>query len=280
MQQLYGLNILYPNRYDYGTYTNVAGDNKMSCLFYNKQKFTFVRTEVLYDSISDFDMYKLYYNDLNINITHDTTFLYTIVNHTASGSSSTDRDHQVSTYMKILRAKFGYLPNVLNMGDFNTNNSSEAGYQSVISNTDSTTMMSDPSFFPDKVNQYPADWTTNASTYASFLTTSTRQSSSVPNSCGTNGGAKSWYDHIFISPWLVKGSNYISYIPNSYQTIGNDGNRVGLSINDSSKITNTSAPSAVINAEFQFSNKYPVTIKLLIKANRTGSSPVDPIEKQ
>ena len=273
------LNILFPNRFAFATPTNVAGDTKMSCLFYNKQKLTFVKTETLLASVSDFDLYKLYYSDPNLTITHDTTFLYVIVNHTKSGSSSTIRDTQVSSYMTTLRNKFAYLPNVINMGDFNTANSAEAGYQSVISNADSTTMMSDPSFYPDMVNQYPADWTNNANLYSSFLTTSTRQSSSVPNSCGTNGGAKSWYDHIFISTWLIKNADYISYIPNSYQTIGNDGNRLNVSINSTSPVNNLSAPASVINAEFQFSNKYPVTIKLLVRANRSGSSPVDPIER-
>jgi hypothetical protein len=101
----------------------------------------------------------------------------------------------------------------------------------------------------------------------------------VPNSCGTNGGAKSWYDHIFISPWLVKGSNYMSYIPNSYTTIGNDGKRIGVDINSTTPQVNTSAPAAVINALWQFSNKYPVSIKLLIKANRNAYSIADPTEK-
>ena len=126
------LNILFPNRFAFATPTNVAGDTKMSCLFYNKQKLTFVKTETLLASVSDFDLYKLYYSDPNLTITHDTTFLYVIVNHTKSGSSSTIRDTQVSSYMTTLRNKFAYLPNVINMGDFNTANSAEAGYQSVI----------------------------------------------------------------------------------------------------------------------------------------------------
>jgi len=278
------LNTLYPNQWAFCTPTNLAGstkaaDGKMSVLFYNKTKFTFVQTETLYDSISDFDMYKLYYNDINLSITHDTTFLYVIGNHTQSGSSSKDRDFQVTTYMKKLRAKFLYFPNLINMGDFNTNDSYEPGYDSIVSNTNPATKMSDPTFFPDLINKYPADWTDSAQNYAKYLTTSTRESSSKPNSCGTNGGAKSWYDHIFISPWLINDSNYVSYIPNSYLTIGNDGNRLGVDINSTSPVVNTSAPTAVINAEWQMSNKYPITIKLLIKANRTGASPVDPAER-
>jgi hypothetical protein len=272
------LNVVFPNRFAFATPTNTAGDIAMSCLFYNKQKLTYIKTETLVVNISDFDMYKLYYNDPNLAITHDTTFLYVVVNHTQSGSSSTARDQQVTQEMQVLRNKFAYFPNLINMGDFNVHASTETGYQSIIANSDTNTMMSDPSFYPDRINNYPADWDNNPSSFKSFLTTSTRLSASIPNSCGTDGGAKSWYDHIFISPWLVKGSDFISYIPNSYQTIGNDGNRLGVDINSASPVINTSAPSAVINALFQMSNKYPITIKLLVKANRNASSPVDPVE--
>jgi len=202
-----------------------------------------------------------------------------VVNHTQSGNSSTDRDMQVSTYMADLRSKFAYFPNLINMGDFNTASSDEAGYQSVITSTDPTKQMSDPPFYPDKTVKYPAEWEDNSSAYAAELTTTTRALATVPNSCGTSGGAKSWYDHIFISPWLVKGLNYISYIPNSYTTIGNDGKRIGVDINSTSPQANTSAPAAVVNALWQFSNKYPVSIKLLIKANRNAHSIADPIEK-
>jgi hypothetical protein len=274
------LNALYTNRYAYATPTNTAGDNKMSVLFYNKQKFTYVKTTTLVANVSDFDIYKLYYNDPNLSITHDTTFLYAVVNHTQSGNvPNAVRDQQETQEMQALRSKFAYLPNLINMGDFNQHNSSEAGYQAIISATDTATQMSDPPFYPDKQLQYPADWDNNPSSYKAYLTTSTRLSSSIPNTCGTNGGAKSWYDHIFLSPWLVKGTNYISYISNSYQTIGNDGQRLGVDINSISPTSNTAAPAAVINALFQFSNKYPISVKLLIKANRTGSSITDPVEK-
>ena len=139
--------------------------------------------------------------------------------------------------------------------------------------------MSDPPFYPDNTVPYPAEWSDNAGGYAAELTTTTRALSNVPNSCGTSGGAKSWYDHIFISPWLVKGSNYISYVPKSYTTIGNDGKRLGVDINSTTPQVNTSAPAAVINALFQFSNKYPISIKLVVKANRNAYSIADPAER-
>jgi hypothetical protein len=272
------LNTVFPGRYALATPTNASFSDKMSVLFYNMQKLTFVKTETLVANISDFDLYKLFYNDPNLSVTHDTTFLYVIVNHTQSGSTSAQRDQQVAQEMQNLRSKFAYLPNVINMGDFNTSSSYENGYQSIVTSPDTATKMSDPPFSPDHSTTYPAQWGNNARTYSAFLTTSTRLSVSIPNSCGTSGGASSWFDHIFISSWLVNGSNYIKYIPKSYQTIGNDGNRLGLDINATTPV-NTSAPDPVIQALWQFSNKYPVSIKLLVKANRNAYSLADPPEQ-
>ncbi len=273
------LNAAFPGKYAYATPTNAVAATTMSVLFYNKSKLTLAKTETILANITDFNLYKLYYNDPNLAITHDTTFLYVLVNHTQSGSSSTARDIQVSSIMQNLRAKFGYFPNLISMGDFNTHNSLEAGYQSMIASADTATKMSDPPFYPDKTVSYPAEWENNTSLFAPFLTTTTRAMGTVPNSCGTAGGAKSWYDHILISPWLVNGTNYLKYVPKSYQTIGNDGNRTGVDINSATPVINSSAPPEVIDALFQFSDKYPISIKLLVKANRNAYSIADPAEK-
>ena len=273
------LNAVFPGRYAYATATNASGGGKMSILFYNTQKLTFVKTETLVAYLTDFDLYKLYYNDPNLAVTHDTTFLYAAVNHTKSGSPSTTRDAQVGEEMQNLRTKLAYFPNLVIMGDFNTANSYEPGYQSIISSADTLTAMSDPPFYPDRAVKYPAEWGNNAAGFSKFLTTTTRSSISAPNSCGTGGGAKGWFDHIFISPWLNHGTNYMQYVPNSYITVGNDGNRIGVDVNSTKPVVNTSAPVSVLNALYQFSDKYPVTIKLLVKANRNAYSITDPKER-
>ena len=273
------LNAVFPNQYAYATPTNISFGKGMSVLFFNKQKLTYVKTETLVANVTDFDLYKMYYNDINLSITHDTTFLYVVVNHTQSGSPSTTRDQQVTSEMNQLRAKFLSFPNLINMGDFNTASSLEAGYQSITMFSDSVTQMYNPPYSLDKVLQYPGNWDVTPYSVAAYLTTSTRASASIPNTCGTSGGAKGWFDHIFISNWLVSGSNYMSYVPFSYQTIGNDGNRLNVDINSNSPSANNAAPAAVLNALFQFSNKYPVMIKLLVKANRNAVSPIDPVER-
>jgi hypothetical protein len=81
---------------------------------------------------------------------------------------------------------------------------------------------------------------------------------------------------MFISNWLINGTNYMKYIARSYESVGNDGNRLGVSINSNVPSVNTSAPSDVLDALFYFSDKYPVMLDLELKANTKAVSPKDP----
>ena len=273
------LNFVSPDKYNYASPTNASGSGTLSVLFYNKQKLTYESTDDLLSLVTDFDLYKFYYNDINLSITKDTTFLYAVICHTKSGSASLERDFQDSTVMASLRSKFGYFPNLIVMGDFNTRGSFEHGYQSLINSNDSTTTISDPPYYPDETVKYPGNWSVSPFYVAPFLTTSTRSLPYDPNSCGSSAGGKGWYDHIFISNWLINGSNYIGYIPHSYQSLGNDGARLGVSINSNVPSVNTSAPANVLDALYHFSDKYPVMLRLEIKANRNAVSPKDPGSK-
>lgn len=273
------LNLVNPDKYNYATPTNASGSGTISVLFYNKQKLSYVSTQDLLSLVTDFDLYKFYYNDINLPLTKDTTFIYAVVCHTKSGSASLERDFQDSAIMSSLRTKFTYFPNLIIMGDFNTTGSFEHGYQSLINSKDSNTAMSDPPYYPDQTVNYPGNWSVSPFYVAPFITTSTRSLPYQPNACGTSAGGKGWYDHMFISQWLVNGANYMKYIPQSYQSVGNDGNRLGVSINSSVPSVNTSAPSDVLDALFYFSDKYPVMLDLEVKANTNAVSPKDPNRK-
>jgi hypothetical protein len=273
------LNSVNPDKYNYAPPSNASGSGKLSVLFYNKQKLTYVSTQDLLSLVTDFDLYEFYYNDMNLSITKDTTFLYAVVCHTKSGSASLERDFQDSTIMSSLRSKFTCFPNLIIMGDFNTTGSYEHGYQSLITSKDSTTAMSDPPYFPDQTLHYPGNWSVSPFYVSPFITTSTRSLPFDPNACGSSAGGKGWYDHIFISNWLSNGINYMRYMPHSYQSVGNDGNRLGVSINSNVPSINTSAPPDVLDALFRFSDKYPVMLNLEVKANRNAVSPKDPSGK-
>ncbi len=270
------LNDLFPDKYDFATPTNISSGGDMNLLFYNKQKIGYLSTQTIVSNVTDFNLHKLYYKDFFLSTTPDTTFLYVLQNHTESGNSSKVRDQQVAQEMQALRTKFAYFPNLIVLGDFNYRNTNETAYQAIINSSDTNTKMFDPPFSIDNKLTYPADFDNNTASYAPFLTTSTRSSASVPNSCGTSGGGKGWYDHFFLSPWLVKGKNFMQYIPNSYTTIGNDGNRLNVSINSKTPVVNQSVPSAISDALFQFSNKYPIMIKLKVTHNSYNISPIDP----
>lgn len=267
----FALNAAFSGRYAYCPFTNVSGADNISMLFYDQHKLGFDGIISSYANITDFNTYKLYYRSPDLAVTHDTTFLYVTLNHDNSGSGSSDvaiRGGQIAGELAQIATHFSALPNMLDMGDFNTHSSYEQCYQAFINPTNTAFRFYDPPFFPDSVLNYPANWDSNPSVYAPFLTTSTRQSGSVPNSCGSSGGGKSWYDHIFVSGSIINNTSGIYYAKHSYRTIGNDGLRTGISINDAP--TNTAAPADVIEALFQMSNKYPVMLDLVTRPRTAG----------
>lgn len=266
----YALNAAIPGTYNYCPYTNDAHANNVEVLFYNQDKLGYASTVASYTNLTDFNTYKLYYRAADLATTHDTTFLYVTLNHDKSGDEYEKvRGAQITAEMENIRAHVKRLPNMINMGDFNTRSSDEQCYKALVFPSDTAFRFFDPPFFEGKL-KYPADWDNDRANFARYLTTSTRKDKTVPNPCGSGGGAKNWYDHIFLSSWIMNNSNRISYIPNSYRTVGNDGNRYKVSINEPFP-ANNSAPADVIEALYQMSNKYPVMVDLLVES--TGNNP-------
>ncbi len=263
----YAFNTAFPGRYAYCTITNEARANNVSVLFYDKTKFNFSNIVATYVNGTDYNTYKLYH----LSLTGDSTFLYITCNHTKSGDEFEEvRELQVSGTFQTLKHHFKQPCNHLFLGDFNARSSAEGFYQQLTNNTDTLFNFFDPPFFPDRQLKYPADWDHN-SQFTRYFTTSTRESGSVPNACGSGGGGKNWYDHIFISRRLTDQKNNIHYVPQSYRTIGNDGQRFKVSAINSNVHANSSAPKEVIDAIYHMSNKYPVMIDLLLD-DKQGSS--------
>jgi hypothetical protein len=156
------------------------------------------------------------------------------------------------------------------MGDFNLHDTNlEAGYQTLVTNPNGNYRFNDPPFTPDSTFKYPLHSDSDPASCPAFLTTSTQV---VANSCGTNttGGAKSWYDHMLFSNWILKNKNRMSYISKSFKVVGNDGKRLGIAVNDSTTNgKNTSAPSNVIKALWNLSNKYPIMANFTLNTNST-----------
>ena len=253
------LNAAYPDKYASCPYTNAVRDNNQAILYYNKHKFGFSSFVTLVSDVTDINMYKLYYLGYNIPNKKDTSFLYIVLVHTNSGDDPEERDRQMMEVMSGLRKRFPALPNIIVMGDFNLRKTKEQGYQVLTNNAEKSFCFIDPPFAIDNKVEYPANWDKHPEKFAAFLTTSTRKKEKEPNSCGTGGAAKGWYDHILLAPALGNTSNHYYYIPRSYHTVGNDGHRIDASVND---LPNKSAPVEVLDALYQMSNKYPIMLEL------------------
>lgn len=145
----YALDAAFPGRYAYCPFTNAAHTTSMSMVFYDKRKLGFLSIVSSYSNITDFNTYKLYYKDPNLARTHDTTFLYVIPNHDMSGDENEKvRGIQIAEVMKLTKAHFSHLPNMINLGDFNVRNSDEPFYQTLTHPEDTNFQFSDPRSSP------------------------------------------------------------------------------------------------------------------------------------
>ncbi len=244
--------------YAYCPFTNVSKANNNTLLFYNTKKLGCVGLVSCYSNITDFDTWKLYYKSPEPTSMKDTIFLYVTLCHDKSGKENENvRKLQIEGTLTDLKRHFRGFPNYIMMGDFNVRNSDEPLYQLLV-NGEQRFKLYDPPFFPDQSLSYPANWEKEPK-YTSYFTTSTRENESAFHGCGSGGGGKDWYDHIFMSKALTNNAGGIKYIPKSYKTPGNDGQRFKVSINNSNINKNTSAPENVIEALYRFSNKYPIT---------------------
>ena len=219
---------VFGSSYAVAPFTNKAVANNMNLLFYNQEKLGFAGIETLVSDETDFNLFRLYLKASVTAQSHDTAFIYFILNHTESGDKPKNRDRQMKEVMAALHRRFKVLPNLVDLGDFNLRNTNEAGYQSLIAGNGEF-HLDDPPFSIDHSVKYPADWENDPDSYARYLTTSTRKKDDEPNECGTGGGAKFWFDHILLSPAITSGRNGFSYIKRSFRVIGNDGNRNGRS---------------------------------------------------
>ena len=132
--------------------------------------------------------------------------------------------------------------NIMLMGDYNMYGSSESGYQTLIAGNGFR--------FEDPINS-SGNWNNNSS-FAAVHTQSTR-----------NGGTKKVFLMVDLmtglirlcSEELLEGDDGMTYVPNTYFAVGNDGNHFNDPINAG---TNYSVSTSVLNALYTLSDHLPV----------------------
>ena len=206
--------------------TSGSGGSLNVMLYYKTNKFSLELTDNIQTSLRDINRYQL-----KAKTTQEQTnpiFLECFVAHFKASPGTTNeqiRFDMAQDFTNYINANLNPNANVIFAGDFNFYSANESGFQQLfIGNT--IIPMNDP------VNQL-GDWNSNAS-FAAVHTQSTRTSNNPFNDYGSGGGMDDRFDFIFVSSNLLNPSNDISYVSNSYQTYGNNGNCFNNNINDSS----------------------------------------------
>lgn len=236
--------------YNRATSISYANSYTVNMLYYDTRKFVLHSEDVAQTLLRDINVYKLYYKDPELHVHKDTAFLICLVAHLKAGSSSSDeqtRGQMMSNMMNYLD-DIGVADNYILMGDFNVYSGDEAAIQNVLYHTNNDIRFYDPI---DMIG----DWNNN-SYYAECHTQSTHETS---NGCAASGGMDDRFDFILLSANILNGLGHYSYKDQSYNALGQDGNRFNGSIISPS---NSSVPYEVANALYGMSDHLPVILEL------------------
>ncbi len=244
-------------RWARANFMNTTTSNIICILYYDATKFGITRQQPIVTPLRDIVYYRLYYKQ--IPPAGDTVFLNVAVMHLKAGSTAGDvaqRGQETQALMNYLNS-LNLRENLLVMGDFNTNSSSEVGYGNMVGHTNPYIRLIDP------VNR-PGNWF-NTAAFSDLHTQSPRVTG---DDCKSGGGLDDRYDQILINEFVRADSARVRYVPGSYRVIGNDGQRFNGNLNVP---TNQSAPAAVISALYEAADHLPVVVRLRINAG-AGSS--------
>jgi hypothetical protein len=232
-------------------YSQGGGGSLNNAMFYNTDKLIFLRQNAIPTSSRDINHYTLYAKDPNLAQNRDTIFIEAYMSHLKAGSGSAEqatRAEQTQVFRTYVDSK-PLMRNHLIGGDMNVYSSSEACYQNLISGGSVA--------FNDPISS-PGNWNNNSS-FANIHTQSTRTSGSI--ACGSTGGLDDRFDQILTSANVLSGSDNLTYVPNSYKAVGNDGLHFNQSLIGAP--LNAQYPDSVVRALYMMSDHLPVVIKVV-----------------
>ena len=244
--------------YNMANYTITSGSSLTNMLYYNSNKLGLESQTTIQKGLNNIDLvrlidiYTMYYKDPNLAQHGDTTYLHFIGAHLKAGNTTADRNERaeateaVMAYLDTINATGNYFF----MGDLNVYRASEPAFLDLVFYTP------DPGLnFFDPVNRV-GTWTNN-SIYADVHTQSTRTS----GGCAAGGGMDDRFDFILASDEVINNTDKVEYIANTYEALGQDGNRFNGTIKNP---TNNSVPFFVANALFDLSDHLPVMMDLKV----------------
>ncbi len=243
------------NYYKKADFLSQDAYNIVNMLYFNSEKLALHSHTIAQSYIRDIDVYKLYYLSDDL-IKGDTAFVICVVAHLKSSSGTTNENKRkvmaenTMNYINSINDDGNYLM----MGDFNVYSADEPAYQEFINYSNPNLRFNDP------IDQ-EGNWNNNSD----FRHVHTQSTHADNNGCASYGGMDDRFDFILISNNIKDGLKNLTFIPNTYKALGQDGEHFNKSINDSP--TNTSVPSDVLSALYHNSDHLPITLKLLVDKN-------------
>jgi hypothetical protein len=252
-------NVLNQNGRNYYAKTpksNYSGSSIINMLYYDNRKLSLTYWTSLATNYRDINLYNFYFlNDALAD--GDTVYLTCIVMHLKAGnteSDASDRTVMVQTLMNFLN-NLNKNTNYLVMGDFNLYTSAEGAYQLLTNHSNANIR------FYDFINKY-GNWSDNAY-FAPYHTQSTHTTSD----CFSGGGLDDRFDFILGNINTITGAKGFKYIPESYTTLGQDGEHFNKGLLDSP--LNTSVPLDVLEALYGNSDHLPIISKFIVDNTMT-----------
>ncbi len=218
-------------------------------IFYKTDKFSIVDAEAIITPVRDINKYVLKLN--TVDQVTDPIYLYLFITHLKSSQGTSNQNLRLDMVTEFTD-HLETIPSdsfVIFSGDFNLYTASEPAYQEILDPSNAIVMV-------DPIDT-PASWHNN-DTYQNIHTQSTRISSS-PFGAGAGGGLDDRFDFITISENMMSNPKLI-YIPDSYKSLGNNGNCYNMDINDNSCIGEFS--QTLRNNLYNMSDHLPVIMQL------------------
>lgn len=218
----------------------VRGSYLTSQIYYNKNKFTLVKSEEIKSNPRNILVYKFYYNSPDIASGDTVFFKYFLTHFKAGNTSQALRNSTANAIMQYLRYR-NSTENYILSGDLNLYSNTENAYATL------TNYPITEHSFIDPVSA--GEWHNNEN-FKDYHTQSTRKFS---DNCASYGGLDDRFDFILYSKAIKNNSNKMKF--QIFKIIGQDGKHFNKSINYEG---NSSVPNNVLNAIYNCSDHLPI----------------------
>jgi hypothetical protein len=237
--------------------TFVNGPDSDNQLYYNSNKVMLSSQNAIATTLRDINHYEVSWSDVN----GGTNNLHLFSFHLKAGNSAIDEDRRADEckdFRNWCDANIPAAENVILGGDFNFYGAgTEPGWDTLVN---SVVGVHD---FHDPIDQV-GNWHDNA-VYSAIHTQSTRSITNPGGSGGSTGGMDDRFDFLLINDAVLNGTDGVRYLPNSYDNIGNDGNKYNFAIIEN--LPNTDVPDTVRDALFDMSDHLPVILQVAFDPN-------------